>query len=186
MEEIFDIAVFDAGVKIAAMNQTKDLDTHFIFAGNNHKDHDDYHGNYQELETILRNKMNKYRIKSALLTWVWMNRQRLVSKKTMKDYYKGRFESKEGFDKESVHDDLDSFFQRLQQGENPDGDDVLTFYMPQLTEDELKLVNEKNHDYLETIFSLEPDLNEADLAITDSDSRFIHGICSRTSFMVDK
>ena len=134
----------------------------------------------------MRNAMDKYKLKSALLTWVWMGRQSLISQESMKEYYKGKMISSEGFHEESVHDDLDSLFRRIQLGENPDGDDVLTFYLPKLTEKELKLVEEKNFDYLETFMSgLDPNLNEKISEVSESDSRFVLGNCSRTSYMID-
>ena len=49
--------------------------------------------------------------------------------------------------KESVHDDLDSFFDKLQNGwRNEEG--VITYFIPKLTEKEKKLVEEKNEDHL--------------------------------------
>ena len=196
-KENLDIGIFEAGIQRAAENSDKDLDTHFIFAGNNHHDHDDFgwtqtllqkvmmipkiHGNYEELETIMRNGMDKYQIKSALLTWVWMCRQDLITQELMKDYYKGKMISSEGFHKESVHDDLDSLFYRLQLGENPDGEDVLTFFLPKLTEEEHKLIEDKNFDYLETFMGG----LEAGFGMNKSDSTFIFGNCSRTSYMID-
>ena len=51
--------------------------------------------------------------------------------------------------KDSVNDDLESLFEDLRLGKEPD-EEVLTYFLPKLTEEEMKSVNEKDATYFET------------------------------------
>ena len=72
-----------------------------------------------------------------MVTTLDMWRRNLITKEKMIDFCKGK-ESR----KESVNDDLESFFEDIQLGKNRN-DFVRTYFLPKLTEDELDLVEEK-------------------------------------------
>ena len=78
---------------------------------------------------MILNKMKKYKIKEAMVTMIGMWRHHLITKEKMVDGSKGKFEDEKGHWKESVHDDLDSFFQKLQIGQQEE-EEVWTYYLP--------------------------------------------------------
>ena len=86
----------------------------------------------------------------------------------MLDYCNG----KEG-ETESVNDDLDSFFEDLRVGNEPD-DDVLTYFLPQLTKEELELVEQKDEKFMKTLrLKMNSDVNKAEMAASESNSKFV-------------
>ena len=52
--------------------------------------------------------MNKYKIKSVMMTSIFVSRVGLITKEAMEKYCKG-----EMYQKDSVNDDLESFFEDL-------------------------------------------------------------------------
>ena len=61
--------------------------------------------------------------------------------------------------KHSVNDDLDSFFGDLRPG-NGLSEQVMTYFIPKLTEEELVRIKEKDKNYFETISELsKPDFS---------------------------
>ena len=96
-------------------------------------------------------KMKKYGIKEAMVTIIWMRRWHLITKEKMEDYYKGKDEDGDEHGEESVHDDLDSFFDKLQNGWWEE-EQVWTYFIPKLTEKEKKLVEEKDKDHFMSYF----------------------------------
>ena len=101
--------------------------------------------------------------------------------------YNGKFEDEYGDYKESVHDDLDSFFQKLQNGQLEE-EEVLTNYYPMLTKEELKLVEQRNQDHLESYYlhynGKNPDIDKEEMDKSESKSKFVRGACGRYTFML--
>ena len=107
-----------------------------------------------------------------------MYRWQLITKEAMEKYTKG-----EEWVKDSVNDDLESLFRDLRLGKEPDGD-VDTYFLPKLTKEEMKLVERKETNYLQTFWSQYPDVPEAEMMLSESDSKFVYGTGWRTTFTI--
>ena len=124
--------------------------------------------------------MKKYKLKSVMVTTIFMFRQDLITTEKMENYCKG----KDDFCKLSVNDDLESLFEDIRLGKEPD-DGVLTYFLPKLTKKELKLVEIQDTSYLETFSLRNPDVSEAEMKLSESDSKFVRGRCWRTTFTIE-
>ena len=115
------------------------------------------------------------------MTSINMLRLDLTTKEGMEKYYKGE----EGM-KDSVNDDLESFFDDLRFGKEP-VEYVETYFLPKLTEEEIKLAEQRvfrdklftNYCYLD---SPDSDAREAQIKHSESDSKFVRGFCYRRTF----
>ena len=105
----------------------------------------------------------------------------------MEKYCKGEMP-----EKYSVNDDIESFFEDLRLGKERAGFYASTYYaetyfLPKLTDEEMRLVDRKDTRYLETfINSADPDVNEAEMKLSESDSKFLHGRGSRSTFTISR
>ena len=86
--------------------------------------------------------------------------------------------------KESVSDDLESFFEKLRLGEEPT-ESVRTYFLPKLTEKELKLVEKKDSNYFKNFSWSNPDVDEVQMKRSESDSKFVQAFCWRNTFIVE-
>ena len=163
-----------------------DTDIHIIYAGFIYLSEQD---DPSRLYEFIFHLMKKYKIKSLMFTIVSMFKSHLVTKENMEDYYKGRFEDANGFDKASVHDDLESVFEQIKL-ENIGGSILppppLGMYcLPKLTEKELLLVQNKDEDYLRTFAEFHgdgnPDIPEYIMNVSESKSKFAYCMCFRVS-----
>ena len=85
--------------------------------------------------------MKKHKIKSVMLTSICLERGELITKEKMESYCKGKKS-----EKDSVNDDLESLFENIRLGKEPD-DCVWTYFLPKLTEEELELVERRDTSY---------------------------------------
>ena len=152
-------------------NEAKELKIHFVYAGNH------YHGD--KLRLIILNVMKKYKIKSVMVTSIFMYRRNLITKEKMESYCKG--EEKEKY---SVNDDLESFLENIRLGEEPD-EEVNTYFLPRLTEEELELVERRDTSYLQTFNDWFPDVKKAEMLLSESDSKYVYGSSTRRSFVIE-
>ena len=98
----------------------------------------------------------------------------------MESYCKG-----EEFEKDSVNDDLESLFENIRLGKEPD-ECVWTYFLPKLTEEELKLVERRDTSYLQTfLHSLNADVNETEMMLSESDSKYIYEFSYRRTFIIE-
>ena len=89
--------------------------------------------------------------------------------------------------KESVQEDLESFYESLKTGKEVRAD-VATYFLPKLTDGELKLVEKKDQDHLqeyvwriiERPFDVDPDEMEK----SESDSKYVRAYCVRYTFLL--
>ena len=85
----------------------------------------------------------------------------------------------------SINDDLVNFFIKLENNEIED-EWVNTIFTPKLTEEELKLVEERNEQHLSTyedhFHGINPDVNLEEMKKSDSASKYVHGCCIRDTF----
>ena len=120
--------------------------------------------------------MKKYKIKSVMVTSVYLHRRNLITKEQMESYCKG----KETY---SVNDDLESFLENIRLGKEPN-EEVATYFLPKLTEEELELVEKRDKSYLHTFSYPNPDVEEAEMMLSESDSKYVHGCSMRRSFIL--
>ena len=71
---------------------------------------------------------------------------KLIRKEDMENYCNG----KEYLDQTSINDDLELLIEDLRLGKEP-SEDVRTYFLPKLTEEELELVEKKDLRYLQTL-----------------------------------
>ena len=127
----------------------------------------------------------------------------------MESYCKGEKDLKE-----SVNDDLDSLFENIRLGKEPN-EEVLTYFLPKLTEEELEKVEKRHTSYLQTfvlsdiayvdktgavrIQNMFKDgvidgVSESDgvsdgvsesQRVSESDSQYVQGRCYRRTFVIE-
>ena len=132
--------------------------------------------------------MKKHKIKSVMVTRIELWRQELITKEEMESYCKG-----EQRQKDSVNDDLESIFENIRHGKEPD-ERVETYFLPKLTEEEIELVerSERSYsrsfqdvsftydciygDYIEWCYEMEP---------SESDSKYVRGKSQRQTFVIE-
>ena len=114
-----------------------------------------------------------------MVTSIYLRRWKLITKEKMESNCKG-----EEYLKESVNEDLESFFENIRLGKEPD-EYVKTYFLPKLTEEELELVERKDTSFLKTfIKSSNPDVNETDMMLSESDSKYIYHWSWRKTFVI--
>ena len=124
--------------------------------------------------------MKKYKIKSVMVTTILLLRRYLITKEKMELYCKG-----EEDEKDSVNDDLESLFENIRLGKEPD-EYVWTYFLPKLTEEELKLVERRDTSYLQTfLHSVNADVNETEMMLSESDSKYIYEFSYRRTFIIE-
>ena len=62
---------------------------------------------------------------------------------------------------------------------------VWTYFLPKLTEEELKLVERRDTSYLETFGLSNPDVDETEMMLSESDSKYVHGDSYRKTFVIE-
>ena len=189
-----DLEVFDAGVKSASEfgnNEFGNYEPHFIYSGYHYNYSD---GQFDQLRKIFLAKMSKYRVQSAFLTTLLMERWNLVTTERVKQFYEGKLKNDKvwSYTQQSIQDDLDTFFEDLQQQKKIKNGKVVSFYFPKLTEAEMQLVEERNKvhltSYLEhymrknriaSIGRGNWDVDPAEMKQSDSKSKYVRGQCIR-------
>ena len=147
------------------------MKTHFVFAG--------YYWNDDKLISFMLKGMKQYKIKKVMVTIISMWRLRLITKEATEKYYKG-----EKFEKVSVNDDLESLFEDLRLGKQPQGGAYI-YFLPKLTEKEMELVEKENTSYFKTFSWWNPDVEEAEMKLSESDSKFVEALGIRKTFTIE-
>ena len=124
-------------IKSAAENQKNGCKSHFIYAGNRNPRSD--------LRSVIIEGMKKYNIISAMVSILSSERKCVTTKEEVEDHCKGKYE-----DKNSIHDDLDSFFERLCLGEEPD-ETARTYFFAKLSEKEMELFEANDQNFMKTL-----------------------------------
>ena len=96
----------------------------------------------------------------------------------MESYCKG-----EKSQKDSVNDDLESFLENIRLGKEPD-EKVQTYFLPKLTEEELELIERRDKSYLQSLWYLDPDVDENKMLLSESDSKYVKGLSLRKTFVI--
>ena len=108
-----------------------------------------------------------------------MQRNRLITKEKMENFCNGK-----DYQKDSVNDDLESLFEDLRR-EKELNEEVDTYFLTKLTEAELDLVERKDTSYFKTFTSLEPDVEDAEMKLSESESKYVNGFCYRKTFTIE-
>ena len=169
------------GIKEAVENHVKRNKFHFIFAGN-------AYWLDITLRPVIVEGMKKYSINSAMISILSSVRSHVIEKEEVENHCKGKTKT--------IHDDLDSFFERLCRGEERE-ETVRTNFLPMLSETEMELFEANDADFMRTLRNPERHHDEFDLPTIElADSRpletnddksklkYIRGICFRQTFLI--
>ena len=85
----------------------------------------------------------------------------------------------------SINEDLEWFLGNLQTEEEIKTEDVLSFFLPKLTKNELELVEEKNVDYMKTFSFESPDVVPEEMKKSDSKDKYLQGQCLRRTKLLN-
>ena len=133
--------------------------------------------------------MKKYKIRSVILTILYMQRWDLITKKDMENHYMQKGEKQ----KESIDDDLEDFYRDLKDGKISESSSN-TYFLPQLTEEEQKLVDDNDLNYLKSLRSENADIHKIEIQLStseililyfDSESKFVRGQAWRKTSIID-
>ena len=114
-----------------------------------------------------------------MVTSIGSARFKLITKEEMESYCKG-----EKDEKDSVNDDLESLFENIRLGKEPN-EWVYTYFLPKLTEEELELVERRDTTYLQTFQWSNPDVDETEMMLSESDSKYVRGRSWRKTFVIE-
>ena len=166
------------GIKSAAENQIRGCKSHFIFAG-------DAYWHEIALRPVIDDFIREFKINSAMVSILRSVRKNVVTKQEVEDHCKGNYE-----DKNSIHDDLDLFFERLRLGEEPN-EKTRTYFFPKLSEKEIKFFEAENQDFvnINTVYDLPfdsfPIRNQIMLKSSkESKPEYLKCECSRQTFII--
>ena len=130
--------------------------------------------------------MKEYEIPSLVLTGLEMYRRCLITKEKQKQAYKGELKNEFNWDRYqgSINDDLESFFINIQNFNDLKEEKVVSFFLPKLTQDELKLVEKQDKTQLETywyqyLFGRNPDVDKVEMEKSDSKDKYLYAECRR-------
>ena len=60
-----------------------------------------------------------------------------------------------------------------------------TYFLPKLTKEELELVERRDTSYLQTFDRFYPDVPEAEMLLSESDSKYVQGCGWRKTFTIE-
>ena len=116
-----------------------------------------------------------------------MDRWKLVTQEKVKKAAEGKLKNDPDWAifEASINDDLERFFNNLQNQKEVKYEDVFSFFTPKLTKEELKLVQEENEEHLKTyadyFMGRNPDVDIEEMKKSDSKSKYVHGKCWRVT-----
>ena len=88
-------------------------------------------------------------------------------------------------EKDSVNDDLESLFENIRLGKEPN-EDVTTYFLPKLTQKELALVERRDTRYLQTFREgNSADVDKTEMMLSESDSKYVRGFSWRSTFVIE-
>ena len=175
-----DRDIIDAGFKSMVSFGNDELVPHFIYCG------EYLYVENMNFRKLFMEKMRKFGIQSSILTMLSMHRRNLITQEKANEASDGKLMHE--WDKEfmSINDDLEMFFTNLLNSKEVKKEKVHSFFTPKLTKEELKLVQMKNEDHLETYLfhsaGFNPDVNVKEMGKSDSKSKYVHGECVRKTY----
>ena len=152
---------------------------HFIYCSNWHYVFE------KDFEKLFLKKMKKYGIHTSVLTILLMQRNYLITKEKQKLAYDGKLKNKREwrYYAGSVNEDLESFITKIQNNEELTNEEVQSFFLPMLTNKELKLVEDKDQNHLASYYYHEMkwdhDVNADEMKKSNSKDKCLHCYCWR-------
>ena len=178
-----DPEIIDEGFKSMVSFGNDELVPHFIYCG-----HYYIWSRVENFKEMFLTKMKEYGMKSSIVTMLRMYRRNLITKEKAKDASEGKLKNDEDWEDEevSINDDLEMFLTNLLNSKEIKEEVVRSFFTPKLTEEELKLVEAKNKDHLNS-YSVHyrgrnADVDPEEMKKSDSKSKYVHGRCWRRTF----
>ena len=156
-----------------------DMMPHFIYCYGN------YFYGFEKLKEIILKKMQKYGIQSLILTTLRMIKRHLITKEKLKEAAEGKLKNERDWEdyEGSINDDLDLFITKLQNSNEVEDEIVQSFFLPKLTKEELKLVEEKNYEHmLSYARGFNADVDVEEMKQSDSNDKYVHSYCRRETF----
>ena len=172
--------IIDAGVATMVDFGKNDMMPHFIYCYGSFN----YYAEFKKLKQIFLKKIREYGIPSSIFTTLRMDRIKLITKEKSKEAAEGKLKNDPDWEfyKGSIKDDLDSFVNNLQNSEEIQNEDVKSFFTPKLTKEELKLVEQKNKEHMESYlynYNFRADVDVAEMKKSDSKDKYVHSRCQR-------
>ena len=173
--------IIDDGVKVISSSGNDDMMPHFLYCGN-------FSANFSKLERLISIALKENGIRSTIVTMLTMERLGLITKEKSKAAYAGKLKNDSKWLNEngSINEDLESFINNLHSQEEIKEEDVLSFFLPKLMENELKLVKEKDLDFMNTFYySLFADVDPEEMKKSDSKQKYVLGRCFRKTKLLN-
>ena len=198
VKEKIDKAQIISEVKKSAARASQDLQLHYVYAGNYYnskkhagKLHDWICLGLQEYK--IRNR--EFKIDPLMVTMLRMIRNNVISKVRVDVMYYGpknaALAEAIGIERQSINDDLLEFYEKILLGEEM-VEGVSSYFLPMMTEKDIKLVRTKNEDHLRSYFlyysdedheQMHPEI-DFDRAASELESSYVQVSCYRYTSMI--
>ena len=128
---------------------------------------------------------------SGFLTFLYIGRRKLVTKEKSKKAYEGKLQNEDAWKdrKISLNDDLEVFLESQVDQQEIEADRVCSFLLQKLTNNELKLVADKNEHHSKSYFHYHIngnfDVDAKEMKISNSKSKYVDSFCSRWTLKLD-
>ena len=156
------------------------MQTHIVYAGYYYEHESNLRDRHLDiLRSFIQQGVEEYDIDSVMLTSISMCKSDLITKEKMMNYCLGNEKRKD-----SINDDLESLFEDLRNGKEVDAYNK-TYYLPMLTQQELNLVDRKDVNYLDTFSKVHSDVDEAEMKLSESESKFARNECLRLTLTIE-
>ena len=169
----------DAGAANMVDFGRNDMMPHFIYCYSDY-----YYNDEHKLKSCILKKMQKYGIQSSILTALRMDRANLISKEKSKQAAEGKLKNDRDWKdyKKSINDDLESFVNKLRNSGKIGNENVRSFLLSKLSEEELELVEQGNSKHKWSYLDLWYDAK--DLKKSDSNDKYVRFNCRRKTFFL--
>ena len=137
--------------------------------------------------------LKKFGCTSAILSLIYMHREKCITKERCEEMYKTNEESEKRMDL-SVGEDLETFIEKIKNGEINKvtipryGDYKKSFLLCLLDQDERKKLEQKDEAFLETFYEhglRGADVPEAEWKASESNMKFAKSYCRRATYFID-
>ena len=132
-----------------------------------------------------------------MLTNITLTRWRLITKKWMENICKREEDPRRiqedprgsmRIREDMINDGFDLFFETIRFGKEfrQDVPEYLqTYFLPKLTGEELELVEKRDTSYFQTLQSSDPDVNKAQMILSESNSKYVYAWSERLTFIIE-
>ena len=178
------------------------LEVHLVYVGNYY-----HYYNIDEgrLKAFVFQKMEKYEMKSVILSMIDMWRWNLITKEKMEDIALNstklessnllipmRSRKKFGLilgpilmPSKSFNADIETFFEGLKVAKVSTHRQRVTYFLPKLTDEEHELIKNKDQQYFKSFyFSTNPDVDENEMKRSQSESKFVFVESRRKTYIL--